>query len=344
MGNFVPHLSHNTEPLRAMLKQDAVFHWDQMANDSFQKIKDLIAKTAAQRLRYCDRPKPVLSTGWCLQRDLALVCYRKANQSPLSVRASQILRPGMQTLKGNSYPLYLLFSSSTPMSWEGHLQWSHKPLEMIHQKSLASAPLRHQWMLLQQQRYNVTIRYRPGKEMMLANALSRCPLWASGEIKLDMRVNYIAFNKTWVAKLKETMKEDPILGTVYQLTQQGWPHQRRHTPWMARTYWDLRDQLSIDETLLLMGPRIFIPSCLQKEYLEKLHQCHLSATKVQQNAWQYLYWPGLDADIIDYTRRCQECIHQSLPPKEPLQALRTHSDRLLLCEWQVVYIGLRLLQ
>ena len=123
-----------------------------------------------------------------------------------------------------------------------------------------------------------------------------------------MRVNYIAFSKTWIAKLKETTREDPILGTVYQLTQQGWPHQRRHTPRMARVYWDFRDQLSTDEGLLLMGPRIIIPSCLREEYLQKLHQGHLSATKVQQNAPQHLYWPGLDADIADYTRRCQECI------------------------------------
>ena len=50
MGNFVPHLSHHTEPLRAMLKQDSVFHWDQMANSSFQKVKDLFAKTVAQIL------------------------------------------------------------------------------------------------------------------------------------------------------------------------------------------------------------------------------------------------------------------------------------------------------
>ena len=135
-----------------------------------------------------------------------------------------------------------------------------------------------------------------------------------------MRVNYIAFSKAWIAKLKETMREDSILGTVYQLTQQGWPHQRRHTPRMAREYWDFRDQLSTDEGLLLMGPRIVIPSCLYEEYLQRLHQGHLSATKVQQNAHQHLSWPGLDADIADYTRRCQECIHWSQPPKEPLQA------------------------
>ena len=46
-------------------------------------------------------------------------------------------------------------------------------------------------MLLQLQWYDVTIRYRPGKKMLLTDALSRCPSQASGEIKLDMRVNYI---------------------------------------------------------------------------------------------------------------------------------------------------------
>ena len=181
-------------------------------------------------------------------------------------------------------------------------------------------PPRLQRMLLQLQRYDVTIRYRPGKEMLLADALSRCPLTSFWEIKLDMRVDYIAFSKTWIAKLKDTTREDPILGMVYQLTQQGWPHQRRHTPRMARAYWDFRDQLSTDEGLLLMGPRIVIPSCLCEEYLQRLHQGHLSATKVQQNARQHLYWPGLDVDIADYTRRCQECIRRSQPPKEPLQA------------------------
>ena len=47
MGNFIPHLSHHTEPLRAMLKQDVVFHLDQMANANFHRIKDLIAKIAS---------------------------------------------------------------------------------------------------------------------------------------------------------------------------------------------------------------------------------------------------------------------------------------------------------
>ena len=58
-------------------------------------------------------------------------------------------------------------------------------------------------MLLQLQRYDVTIRYKPGKDMLLKDAMSRCPSSTSEEIKLDMRVISIAFNKIWIAKLKK---------------------------------------------------------------------------------------------------------------------------------------------
>ena len=183
--------------------------------------------------------------------------------------------------------------------------------------------------------------------MLLTDALSRCPSRASGEIKLDMRVDYIAFSKTWIAKLKDTTREDPILGTVYQLTQQGWPHQRRHTPRMARAYWNFRDQLSTDEGLLLMGPRIVIPSCLQEEYLQRLHQGHLSATKVQQNAPQHLYWPGLDAG---HSRLHKEMPGMHMPisasqratasSRGATRALGENRHGLLLHEWQVVYLDL----
>ena len=54
--------------------------------------------------------------------------------------------------------------------------------------------------------------------MQLANALSRCPARASQEMKLDMRVDYIAFTKPWIEKLKDSTQRDPILATVYQLT------------------------------------------------------------------------------------------------------------------------------
>ena len=111
----------------------------------------------------------------------------------------------------------------------------------------------------------------------------------------------------------------PILATVYQLVQQGWPHQRRHVPCIARRYFDFRDELSTDEGLLLKGPHIVIPNILKEEYLHRLHEGHLSASKVKENAKEHLYWPGIEADIDDYSKWCQECIKRSRQPKEPLQ-------------------------
>ena len=106
---------------------------------------------------------------------------------------------------------------------------------------------------------------------------------------------------------------------VYQLTQQGWLHQRRHVPRLARRYWDFRDELSTDNGMLLKGLRLIIPVELQEEYLSRLHKGHLSASKVQENAKQHMYWIGIDVDIEDYTKRCQECIKRSQVAKEPLQ-------------------------
>ena len=94
--------------------------------------------------------------------------------------------------------------------------------------------------------------------------------------------------KPWIEKLKDSTQRDPILATVYQLTQQGWPHQRRHVPRLARRYWDFRDKLSRDDEMLLKGLRLIIPGELQEEYLSCLHEGHLSASKVQENAKQHM--------------------------------------------------------
>ena len=142
MGNFVPHLSHHTEPLRAMLKQEAVFAWDEMANASFQKIKDLIAKSATKPLRYYDRRKPVTvqadasqrGLGACLLQDGQPIAYASKSLTDTETRYANIERELLAIVFAcqpfNSYVLGRPFT----------VESDHKPLEMIHQKSLASAP------------------------------------------------------------------------------------------------------------------------------------------------------------------------------------------------------------
>ena len=55
---------------------------------------------------------------------------------------------------------------------ETKVESDHKPLESITKKPLLAVPPRLQRMLLQLQRYNFTLLYRPGIEMILADTLS----------------------------------------------------------------------------------------------------------------------------------------------------------------------------
>ena len=205
---------------------------------------------------------------------------------------------------------------------QGHsctVQSDHKPLEMIHLKSMYNVPLWLQRMLLQLQKYDMKIKYKPGSEMLLVNALSRCPTRYSQEIKLDLCMDYIAFTLAWIEKLRETTCEDPVLSTVYQLVQHGWPKERRRVPAIARYFWDFQDELTTDEGLLLKGPSLVIPAILRESYPQCLHEGLLSAKKVKSNAKQHMFWPGMDTDITDYTRQCHVCIKRSRPAREPLQ-------------------------
>ena len=54
MGNFIPYLSHHTEPLRQLLKKDVMFYWDDQLTRSFQEIKHLLKKATSKLLGYYD--------------------------------------------------------------------------------------------------------------------------------------------------------------------------------------------------------------------------------------------------------------------------------------------------
>ena len=84
------------------------------------------------------------------------------------------------------------------------VETDHKPLEMISMKNLIAAPVRLQRMLLQLQQYDITITYRSGKEMLLADALSHLPSWTDTQIKLNLRVDAIsisAFTRSHLMKI-----------------------------------------------------------------------------------------------------------------------------------------------
>ena len=92
MGTFIPNLSHHTEPLRAILKKDNVFHWEEQQTRSFQQVKTLIAKANTTPLRYYDRNLPVTVQADASLRGLGacLIQQHKGKDQPIAFASKSL--------------------------------------------------------------------------------------------------------------------------------------------------------------------------------------------------------------------------------------------------------------
>ena len=187
----------------------------------------------------------------------------------------------------------------------------HKPLEMITKKPIHAAPPRLQRVLLQLQKYDYTLIYKPGKEMTLADRVSRFPLNKENTlIELHQNIQHLTFSSDRINIIRGSIERDPILSTVHWLTLNGWPDRISKVQRIARQFWGTRDKLSIEEGLLMKGNCICIPQELYDRSLYELHEMHLGIEKMQHRARATLYLPGLDADIVEYVKRYKTCTQQ----------------------------------
>ena len=165
MGTFIPNLSHHTELLQAMLKKDNVFHWEEQQTRSFQQVKTLIAKANTTPLRYYDRNLPVTVQADTSLRGLGgcLIQKHKEEHQPIAFASKSLTDAETRYANIERELLAIVFACqrfSTYLLRRNFVAESnHKPLEMIAMKNLANVPSHLQRMLLELQRYDVTIKY-----------------------------------------------------------------------------------------------------------------------------------------------------------------------------------------
>ena len=196
----------------------------------------------------------------------------------------------------------------------------HKLLEMIQYKPIHVAPPRLQQMLLHMQKYDYTIVYKPGKDMVLADCLRCFPSNTNYlPISLAHNIQHVQLSTSELDVIRGAVECNPVYSTVYCLTLRQWPDQVQDVPHVARHFWGARDELSIDNGLLLKGTRVCIPPELLKKTLADLHGAHQGVDRMQAQAREAVYWPGIDSDISDYVSQCTICTkHKASLPAQPM--------------------------
>ena len=150
-------------------------------------------------------------------------------------------------------------------------------------------------------RFSPVCVYVPGKQLVVANALSQKPLTDTGEHDLeedisahiDHGMSSKSMTDTRLQQVKDQMRDDPVLRAVIVYTVLGRPKYQRDVSEDHQSYFAVQNQLSVCDGLLSMGSRIILPSSMRQEILGKVHDGHLGVNKCLHRAAMTVWWPGI---------------------------------------------------
>ncbi len=125
---------------------------------------------------------------------------------------------------------------------------------------------------------------------------------------------------------------DPILSKVLNFVHRGWPDKCPSEE--LRQYYLRKEELTIEDSILLWGLRVVVPQTLRFTMLNLLHDTHIGVVRMKGLARSRVWWPGIDADIERLCSQCVSCAqHSKDPAKSPLSVWDFPSG-----PWQRIHI------
>ena len=122
-----------------------------------------------------------------------------------------------------------------------------------------------------------------------------------------------------IERLKTESNRDVVINSLIEYIKDGFPDDKTRLPVKLQCYFNIRNELTVLDGLVLYGIRIVVPLSLRAEILEILHSAHQGVTGMKNRAKQCVYWPGLNGDINNRQLQCQFC--RKISPSQPSEPL-----------------------
>ena len=199
MSKFIPNSAEVTQPLRELLIRDNLWTWGEPQKVAFQSIKNLFP-TAPILALFDPALKTIVSAdassyglGAVLlqkQRDGSTnpIAFVSRSMTSAETRYAQIEKEALAfTWACERLSDYLVGLSF-------HIEMDHKPLvPLFSSKNLDDLPLRVQRFRLRMMRFNFTISHVLGKQLIIADTLSRAPVSMPKESDIGLTEEANAF-------------------------------------------------------------------------------------------------------------------------------------------------------
>jgi hypothetical protein len=292
LAKFLPNLTSDLEPIRALTRQDRECNWSQECENALTLVKKKI--TEAPVLAYFDPDEELVlqvdsskdGLGATLMQNGRPLEYASRALTPAERNWAQLEKEALAVVWGLER-----FDQYT-YGRKVHVQNDHRPLASILKKPLSQASRRMQTLMMRLYRYDITFEYVKGTQLYIADILSRAYLPHVGDEVSVMAVSpLLDVEDRTREEVKAATAQDDDLHVLLRVIRQGWPESKSAVPAAARPYFDVRDTMSHEDGVILKGDRILVPAAMRRDMM-KLHAAHLGSDSMLRRARDLLYWPS----------------------------------------------------
>ena len=332
LSRFVPGMATTMKPITDLLKKNVEWTWGTAQEEAFEDAKRKLSVSPALDFYNPDRKTVVSADSSSYGLGAALMQWKGDSLVPIAY-ASRTLTDAERhyaqiekeclasTWACEKFSKYLIGLDSF------QLQTDHKPLvPLMRNKDIDKAPARCQRLLIRLMRFNMDVVHVPGKQIVIADALSRSPVphTEDDEKKVEAVTAHANAVKSSVSVTPQRLEmfraatvHDPELQQVLDYMLNGWPEKGDK---QFQPYQQSQGELSLVDGLVIFNKRIVVPTALRQEILHKLHESHQGLAKCRQNAQDTVWWPGLSKQLADLINGCRVCREQRPAQRhEPLR-------------------------
>ena len=101
-----------------------------------------------------------------------------------------------------------------------------------------------------------------------------------------------SFSEQQLSEIKQEAAKDPTLQIFKNMILRGWPENSSSVPKEVSEYFNVRDELAVQDGIIFKGQRCVIPKALRQKVKEKIQGCLRRARGV-------VYWPFINQEIPD---------------------------------------------